>query len=222
MFMIYLPYEYITSQTEEQLLASVRCRETTSRMAGTRRTPISQSGMTGVSNKCGFLLAFEQRSNHRSLAGGKSQRRKSALSYQKAVISGVNQSLLTPNQIPSQSTGPVCEQRRYIGEVRIFCTTAATPKCISSHTQCLTAHENPWRQEQGPSPVPQWRPQTLDSCWGYGQGSECSEKSTLLPKVLTLKGEFESRIQHNLWHNARHIMELIPSSSQSSEVLVHK
>lgn len=85
MFMIYLPYEYITSQTEEQLLASVRCRETISRMTGTRRTPISQSGMTGVSNKCGFLLAFELRSNHRSLAGGEPRRRKSALSYQKAV-----------------------------------------------------------------------------------------------------------------------------------------
>lgn len=51
--MIYLPYECVTSQKEEQLSASGRWREpypgykrTIPRITGTR-TPIAQFGMTG-------------------------------------------------------------------------------------------------------------------------------------------------------------------------------
>jgi len=47
MFMINLSYNIITSETEEQLLASVRRGENMPRITGTRRRPIAQWGMTG-------------------------------------------------------------------------------------------------------------------------------------------------------------------------------
>lgn len=45
------------------------------------------------------------------------------------------------------------------------------------------------------------------------------QKVNIIAEALALKTEFKSRIWHNPWHNAGHIMDLILSSSQLGEVL---